>query len=483
MAQKAVSVERAQRGEAVVLAAIALGSFMSGMANNVVNAILPLIAQSFGSTLALTEWVLLTYQLMISCLLLFVGRLADIFGPRRIYLSGFAVFVVASALNTTAPTIAWLVSARALQGIGSAMLLATSPGIVVSTVRPEQRGRAIGLVTGAVYVGLTAGPGLGGIVAQLWGWRWAFGLAIPVGLAALTLAAIVLPRDRPGGQRVPLDLAGGGVFFAGLGSALLALSHGQQWGWTSAPVVGLLGLGAVLLPLFVWWEARARHPMVDLTLFRSRYFSAAALSSVLNYLCLASIGLLAPFYLITARGLSPAHAGVLLMAMPIAMAITAPLSGALSDRVGTRLPATGGMLLFAIGLAAPSDLSADGPPEAIAWRLALCGLGTGLFTSPNTSALMGAAPPTHRGIAGGIMASARQVGFVLGVATAGALFAIALAARGLSEPGPGALTAAALDDAFRLMVIPALLGALTSSARGKERAAAVPPGYADGGKR
>lgn len=452
-----------------MLAAVALGNFMSGLTNNVVYAVLPLIAESFQSTLALTGWVLLTYQLTISCLLLFVGRLADIIGPRRIYMSGFVVFGAASALCTMAPSMAWLIAARALQGVGASMLMATSPGLVVSATPPERRGRAMGLLSSAVYIGLTAGPGLGGIVAHLWGWRWVFGLTIPVGLLALFLAWRVLPRDHPGGRHSPLDYTGGALFLVGLGSTLLALTHGQQWGWTSPAIVGLMTIGLLLLPLFVWWEARAPHPMLDLSLFRSRLFASATTASLLHYLCMAAIGLLVPFYLITARGLDPAAAGLRLMAMPTAMFLTAPFSGALSDRIGTRVPATLGAFLMMTGLVALSMLPADGSPDTVVWRLVLCGLGAGLFTSPNNSALMGAAPPSRRGIAGGVMSAARLVGFVLGVALAGASLAIALAARGATSPAPGAVTVHALDDAFRVIVVPAFLSMLASLARGAER--------------
>lgn len=472
MAEQAGGITRVTRSGTKVLATVALGNFMSGMTNNVVYAVLPLIAETFQSTLALTGWVLLTYQLTISCLLLFVGRLADLIGSRRIYMSGFVVYTLSSAFCTMAPSIGWLIAARALQGIGASMLMATSPGIVVAAVPPEQRGRAMGLLSAAVYVGLSAGPGVGGIVAHFWGWRWAFGLNIPVGLAALALAARTLPHDRPGGQRVALDYAGGALFFVGLGSMLLALTFGQQWGWTSGPILGLLTVGMALLPLFVWWQAHAAHPMLDLTLFRSRLFTAATVSALLHYLCMAAIGLLAPFYLITARGLDPASAGLRLMAMPLAMVIMAPLSGTLSDRIGTRAPATLGALFMVAGLAALSALPADGSPDTSVWRLALAGIGSGLFTSPNNAALMGAAPASRRGIAGGIMAAARLVGFVIGVAGAGAALAIALAARGATAPGPGALTVAAIDDAFRVILVPALLCVLTSSARGAESRAA-----------
>ncbi|MBI4507837.1 MAG: MFS transporter [Chloroflexi bacterium] len=451
-----------------VLGTVALGNFMSGMTNNSVYTVLPLIAEAFDSTLALTGWVILTYQLTISCLLLFVGRLADIIGPRRIYISGFVVYTLASASCTVAPTIGWLIAARALQGIGASMLMATSPGIVVASVPPEQRGRAMGLLSAAVYLGLSTGPGLGGIVAYLWGWRVAFALNIPVGLLALALAARTLPRDRPEGQRVSLDYSGGAVFFFGLGSTLLGVTFGQQWGWTSPSILGLLAVGTILLPLFVWWEARTPRPMLDLTLFRSRLFAAATVSALLHYLSMAVVNLLAPFYLITARGLDPASAGLRLMAMPVAMVVMAPLSGTISDRIGTRAPATLGALFMVAGMASLSMLPADGSPDTIMWRLALAGLGAGLFTSPNNAALMGAAPSSRRGIAGGVMAAARMVGFVIGVAGAGAALAVALAARGATAPGLGAVTVAALDDAFRVMLVPALLCVLTSMARGAE---------------
>lgn len=447
-----------------MLLAVGVGTFMSALDGSVVNTVLPIISRAFGSDVATVEWVVTVYLLVVSGLLLSFGRLGDLRGHKSVYVSGFGVFVLGSALCGLAPTVAALVAFRTLQALGAAMLFANSPAILTANFPPSQRGQALGLQATMTYLGLTVGPSLGGWLTSQIGWRAVFYINVPVGLLALALSLRFIPPDTVADQREQFDLAGASTFMAGLIALLLALNQGHAWGWTSAPILGLLVLSGVLLALFLVIESRIPYPMLDLSLFRHRLFSAATASAVLNYICVYSIVFLLPFYLIQGRGLSPAQAGLLLTAQPLVMAIAAPLSGTLSDRIGSRLPSTLGMAVLAVGLVLLSRLGPTSPPGQVAAALAVAGLGTGTFISPNTSALMSAAPRHRRGIASGVLATARNVGMVLGVGLAGAIFTTVVAR------GQALGSATALFEAIRISLLVAaavaVLGALVSAARG-----------------
>jgi MFS family permease len=316
---------------------------------------------------------------------------------------------------------------------------------------------------GMTYLGLTAGPSLGGWVAATWGWRAVFYLNVPVGFLAIAVSLRFLPDDRPRSVREPFDVPGAMLFALGLGALLAALNQGHAWGWGSPHILAGFALAGVLLGVFLLVEHRVPAPMLDLTLFRRRTFSAAAASAVLNYVCVNSVIFLLPFYLIDGRGLSPARAGLLLTTTPIVMAIAAPLSGALSDRIGSRAPATLGMAIMSAGLVALSRLGPVTPLSQVVATLVLVGLANGLFSSPNNSALMGAAPRHRLGVASGVLACARNTGMVLGVGLAGAVFTTVLA-----HPLAGA-TAAPLFHAIQVAYLVAagiaLLGTVTSAVR------------------
>lgn len=427
-------------GDAVkwwVLVAVGVGTFMSALDASVVNTMLPVMAGALRSAVATIEWVVTIYLLVVSALLLGVGRLGDLRGHKAIYVGGFVVFILGSALCGAAPTVAMLIAFRALQGFGAAMLFANSPAIITKTFPGSERGRALGLQGMMTYLGLTAGPSLGGWLAGTLGWRSIFYINVPVGALALVLSIHFIPSDRAHGTAARFDREGAALFTLGMVALLLALDQGHAWGWGSLPVVALLVLAALLLVAFVWREATAASPMLDLSLFRSRVFSAATTSAVLNYISLYALLFVLPFYLMRGRGMGPERAGLILTAQPLVMAVVTPVSGALSDRIGTRLPAAVGMAVLAVGLwmLAQVGAAAGAPMWEVVVALAVVGFGTGVFIAPNNSALMGAAPMHRQGIAAGILATARNVGMVLGVGIAGAVFTSVLARHG----GAGAM--------------------------------------------
>ncbi len=449
-----------------VLLAIGIGTFMSALDGSVVNTILPVVNRSLDSSVAAVEWVVTIYLLVLSGLLLSFGRLGDMRGHKTIYISGFAVFITSSALCGLAPSVGALVTFRAIQALGAAMLSANSPAILTKAFPAEQRGQALGMQATMTYLGLVTGPTLGGWLADRFSWRAVFYINIPVGMLALWLSLRFISPEKPKQISERFDLSGATLFIAGLVTLLLGLNQGHALGWASLPIVFLLVTAVVLLTAFIQVERRAKHPMLDLSLFglsnNSRLFSTSVTSAILNYMCVYIILFLMPFYLIQGRGLSTTQTGLILTSQPIVMAIVAPLSGTLSDHIGTRLPAVFGMLSLAIGLFALSQLGPQTPTLQIALSLSLAGLGTGVFISPNTSALMGAAPHRRQGIAAGILATSRNFGMVLGVGLAGAIFTTFL---GHQETSSSTALFDALHTSFLVAAFIALLGTLVTAIR------------------
>jgi len=450
----------------LVLIVIGIGTFMSALDGSVVNTILPVVTDYFKTDVATIEWVVTTYLLVVSGLLLSVGRLGDLRGNKIAYIWGFVIFVVSSALCGLSPSPEFLIAARGLQAIGAAMLYANSPAILTKNFPASQRGQALGLQGAMTYLGLTTGPFLGGWLADTFGWHSVFYINVPIGLLAIWLSIKIIPRDMPSGQTEKFDLAGAFTFMVGLVALLYALNQGHNLGWTSPIILGLFIASLLILGLFTWIEMRTPTPMLDLSLFKRRVFSMSTISPILNYICVYSVLFLTPFYLIQGRGLSAAHAGLILTSQPIIMALTAPFSGRLSDKVGSRLPTTLGMLILAAGLFMLSRLTLTSPFWMVVMGLGIGGLGTGLFVAPNNSALMGDAPRNRQGIAAGVLALSRNVGMVLGIGLTGAIFTTVLS-KGSSGSADTLVHAFNAGLLFASGV--ALLAAVTSFARGDDR--------------
>jgi EmrB/QacA subfamily drug resistance transporter len=450
----------------LVLVAVGIGTFMSALDGSVVNTILPVIRDYFGSDVETIEWVVTVYLLVVSGLLLSLGRLGDLRGNKAVYLWGFVIFVFGSALSGLSSAPVYLIAARAFQALGAAMLFANSPAILTKTFPASQRGQALGLQGTMTYLGLTTGPFLGGWLADTFSWHAVFFINVPVGLLAAWLSWRVIPKDIPAERAEQFDLRGAFVFMTGLVALLLGLNQGGNWGWFSPLTLGLIIASFVILAIFIRIESRAPAPMLDLSLFRRRLFNMAALSPVLNYLCVYSALFLMPFYLIQGRGLNAAQAGLILTAQPLVMALVAPFAGTLSDRIGSRIPSTLGMLILGVGLFLLSRLTVTSPLIHAVLGLAVSGLGVGIFVAPNNSALMGAAPRSRQGIASGVLALARNVGMVLGIGLSGAIFTTFLS-RG--DPNAPSVLVPAVGAGFLVASGVALLAALASFARGDDR--------------
>lgn len=444
---------------------VGVGTFMSALDGSVVNTALPIIGEQTGAHFSSLEWVVLIYLLTMISLLLIVGRLGDIHGRKGLYMAGFIVFTCGSVLCGMSPSVGWLIAFRGLQAIGAAMMLALAPSVLTTAFPASERGRALGLQATVTYLGISTGPALGGLLTHHFGWRSIFFINVPIGLAIIPLGYLALRHDQ-GGQRRPFDPAGAVTLAMALSCLLFTLSKGHAMGWENPLIMITATISALAFAAFVAIERKVEHPMLDMAMFANHTFSASTFAALMNYIASASVIFLMPFYLIGACGYRVDIAGLLLTATSVVMAIVAAPAGWLSDRVGVRIPATLGAAFTVTGLLFLRTLGPGAPPVAIVMQLGLIGLGIGLFTSPNNSAIMASAPDHSQGIAGAILAASRTTGQALGVAIAGMLYMLRLHALEHSAAEPSAI-AGAMHYATTVVACLAIMGVVASATRGE----------------
>lgn len=426
-----------------VLAVLAVGTIMAPLDSSIVNIALPSIAAEFSESLTGVGWVTTAYLFTTASLLLTMGRLGDVWGLRRLYVTGLAIFGVGSLACAFAGSLPWLISARVLQAVGSAMIFAAGPALVTRTFPPNRRGWALGYISLAVSVGLTAGPALGGLLVGTFGWPSIFLINIPLVAVTGVAAWRLLPEECPEPQR--FDLPGAVLVAAGLLLLLLGLGGAEEGGFLSGAVLLPMAGSGLALALFIAWERRAAKPMVDLAMFRVGAFSAGLAAAALAYLSLFAVTFTMPFYLTRVLGMDTRVAGLFLTVTPLAMAAFAPAAGRLSDRRGSRGLATLGLLVLSAGLATASFLKADGGLALVAVALLLTGGGMAVFQTPNTAAVLRATPRERAGVGSAFVAEARNVGMSVGIALTAGIVGAAMGATGLpgGDGGIPAVTAAA----------------------------------------
>ncbi len=463
-----------------VLALAGAGVFMTTLDASIVNISLPSIARSFGTELGgPVEWVVIGYLVVIAALLLSFGRLADLIGRKAVFIVGLAVFTTGSALSGAAPSLLALIGARAIQGIGGALLFAVNLAMISTAFPARERGRALGINSVIVALGISTGPTVGGLITQNLTWRWIFYINVPIGIVAVLLTLRYLRQPRSEG-RSHFDPLGAICFGIGLAALTLGLSFGEEWGWSSAQLIASIVIALVSLVAAVVVEGRVHDPVVDLALVRQRVFASASVSFILCQLALFAVSFLMPFYFEELRGFSAEQSGLLLTPLSLSLGVVAPISGSLADRIGSRWLSPGGLALATLGLVFLSQLGPNSSTWSIVWRLVVAGVGQGIFQAPNTRALMGAAPRSKQGQASGLLATERVVGQSVSVAIAGAIFtSLGGAAAGLALSSgtvlaPGDLAAlrsifvSGFQAAFLACAAFAAIGVLTAFVRGNE---------------
>jgi EmrB/QacA subfamily drug resistance transporter len=439
-----------------------IGIFMATLDGSIVNVALPTLTEYFKTDITTIEWVIMAYLLTITSLLLSLGRLSDMFGRKPIFAGGLALFTAGSGLCAISATEGQLIFYRIIQGIGAAMLMATGVAIITHAFPPKERGKAMGLIGTVVSIGSMAGPITGGFLIENVGWQSIFYINIPIGVFGTLMALRVLHKDETNPGQT-FDVSGALTLFMSLILLLLALSQGQDSGWESGYIISLFILSAVLFIVFIYVETKARHPMMELRHFKNRPFAAANISSMISFVAMFNVILMMPFFLQNELGYSPEEVGIVFLAVPLVMSVVSPVSGWLSDRANSYILSSIGVGIASISILALSFLSKSSGFIDVTSRLALLGLGLGLFQAPNNSIIMGSLPKEQIGIAAGTLGTTRNMGMVIGIAVSGAIFSNRYAFYG----GIGSSFQPAFHDTYIVSAIICGIAMVTSLVRSK----------------
>ncbi len=404
----------------LVLGLVSIGTFMNTLDVSIVNMALPSLRSELHAADLTSSWFALAYTLVITILLMLAGKLGDICGRRRMFEWGVMVFVLGSIMCGFSMTAIMLIAARVVQGIGSAMTMATGPAMVTEAFPGSMRGKAMGFIGMSVAMGLCAGPVIGGLILKYASWHWMFFINVPIGLI---LTALLMTKIRGFDSRRDgkIDITGAALMALALAAITLALTQHRQLGNTGA--ASLFAAGVILAAAFVICEKRAANPILDLKLFSNRTFSLGSITGWANYAAIMPIAVYMPFYLQDVLGYARDRVGLTLVFGPLTLAVVAPVAGTLSDRFGPRALTTIGLALLTIGLFSIRTLTPSSSWFDVIWRLILTSFGSAVFTSPNSSSIMGSVKRQDLGVASGTVALVRNLGMVSGIAIAGAIIA------------------------------------------------------------
>lgn len=444
-----------------VLLATTLASFLTAFMGSALTVALPTIGAQFNMDAVTLGWIATAYSLGIAIFLVPFGRAADIHGRRKVFTAGLVGYVVMTALAALTPTAGVFVVVRVLQGVAAAAMFATSSAILSSAYPPRDRGRVLGINVSSVYIGLSIGPFVGGVLAQNLGWHSIFWFSAILGIVAI-VATLRVTEEWAESRGERFDWIGALIYGFALALSIYGLPKLASGGGAIMVAAGLAGLVG-----FAAWANRAPSPILNVSLFRSnRAFTFSSLAALINYLATTAVTFLLSLYLQYIKGLSPQQAGLLLIVQPAMMALFSPIAGRLSDRMESRIVASAGMALTAVGLAMLAFIAAFTPLAYIVFALLLLGLGFGLFSSPNMNAIMGSVEKRYYGVASALLATMRTLGQTLSLAVTSLLFA--------SIIGPVEITPAyypafmqATRLAFALSAGLCVLGIFASLARGK----------------
>ena len=453
------------KGFGLLILSISLATFMAGLDGTIVNIALPAISESFHVSTSTVSWVATAYLLVMAGCVLVFGKIADIVGFRKVFLSGFVIFTLGSFACGLLPdlfgSLFWLICSRMFQGIGGAMITAIAPAMITAYIPMDQRGRAMGVVMTLAGLGTALGPTIGGFLTQYFSWHAIFYINVPIGIVAVLLGAKVIPeavgRERLNG----FDTAGAGLIFVGLASLLFVVSEGDSLGWTSPVIACLTVIAISTLCWFVWHELRASDPLIDLGLFRNRNFFISNLLLSLVFFSFAGINYLLPFYLKYVRSYDTSSAGLVMTALSFAMMGAGILSGMLFNRTGPRLLCIAAGISLTTGYFLMTRLHTDTPAGYIVLNLALIGFGLGLIITPLSNMIMNSVAKTKQGMISSLTTLERFVPLTLGIAVFNLIFlqgVLSIAAsQGITNASPADiklhLLAAGFDLAFLLSFV------------------------------
>ena len=405
------------------LGAVAFGLFMIMLDNTVVNVALPTMQKDLHVSTPRLEWIVVAYALTFAALMITGGKLGDLYGRRRIFIVGLVIFTLASLACGLASSIGFLIGARAVQGVGAALMNPATLSIITATFAPKERGKAIGIWAGVSALALAIGPLIGGLITQNINWNWIFFINVPVGAVAIVVSQLVIRESRDTSHEQSIDIPGLLTSAGFLFSLSYALIEGNQHGWASAEILGLFGAAALFLAVFVALELRQRLPMLDLSLFRIGAFAGSNIVAMMVSLAMFGVFFFVSLYVQQILGYSATQAGAIFLPMTVLIILIAPIAGRFSDRVGSRWLMGGGMTLLGISLLLYQRIGLHSNFWTLLPALLFGGVGMAMTMSPMTSAAMGAVPIDKAGVGSGVLNSFRQVGGSLGIAVMGAIIA------------------------------------------------------------
>ncbi|NMM53687.1 MFS transporter [Paenibacillus aquistagni] len=417
-----------QKKRWIILIVLNLFTFMSTLDGSIVNIALPVLSKELGLPIGQIQWVTTGYLMAICASILIFGRLGDIAGKIRIFKLGTIVFVIGSLLCGLSESLSFLIFARVVQALGASMTMANSQGIVTDIFPPQERGKSLGLIGTFVSLGSIAGPSLGGIIVSSLGWKYIFWVNIPIGLIAILMGQKVLPRDLVR-VKAKVDAPGSMLFAIFIITLFAGLLLGQEIGYSSSWIMASLAAAVVTFVVFLRVEWKRPEPLVQLSLFKNPLFSVSILCGFLVFTANFCFNIIAPFYAQNMLNLSPFHAGFLLMLLPICMVIVAPISGAMSDKIGSELLTFAGLVVMVIAQFGLAYLHDGSSIITVGIWIAMQGIGSGLFQSPNNSLIMAQVPRTQLGSAGSVNSLVRNVGMVVGITLATTILFQVMSAR------------------------------------------------------
>lgn len=447
-----------------VLIVATVASFLTPFLGSAVNIALPSIGQEFHMDAVLLSWVTTSYLLAAAMFLLPFGRLSDILGRKRVFLWGMAVITVLTAALCLSFSGWMVVILRFVQGIGAAMVFGTGLALLTAVYPKEERGTVLGINVAAVYIGLSLGPFLGGVITEQLGWRWIFFFIALLGLLVILITLWKVKGDLAGSKGERFDVQGAVLYSLSITLVLLGFSTLPGSGG-----IALIAAGALAGLLFLFWGSWAKDPMLDVNMFRNnRVFAYSNLAALIHYSATFAIAFLLSLYLQYVRGMSPQEAGLVILVQPIMMAFFSPLTGRLSDVVEPRLVASVGMAITTVGLAAFVLLTPETDILLITWALVVIGIGYALFSSPNTNAVMSSVEARAYGVASGTIGTMRLLGQVFSMGIATVLFAVFIGREQITPPLHDEFMVA-VNVAFGIFTVLCFFGILASLARGSLR--------------
>jgi len=445
-------------GFGLLILSISLASFMASLDGTIVNIALPTISTSFGVSTSTVSWVATAYLLVMAGCVLIFGKVADVIGFKRVFLSGFLIFTLGSFSCGLLPdmlnSFVTLVGSRIFQAVGGAMIASVAPAMVTAYIPMSQKGKAMGYIMTAAALGMAIGPTIGGLLTQYISWHWIFFINVPIGIFAILLGAKEIPSSGTAAKLSGFDRSGAALIFVGLAFLLFGVSEGQELGWTSPVILLTLALAVISIGYFIWHELHASDPLLELRLFKNKNFFLLNLVMVLVFFSFSGINYLLPFYLEYVLGFSTAAAGLILTSLSFAMMASGILAGLAFTRFGGRALCVAAGIMLTVGYYLMTQLRLDSTVGFVVMALVIIGFGLGLMVTPASSLIMNAVAKKYSGMVSSLTSLERFAPMTIGIAFFNLVFIqgiIAIAAyHGVTSEAPKNIQMHVLSAGFDL---------------------------------